>query len=160
MAEEKLFTQEEVNKLVGTARLEGKESGRKEFDGWISPEALAEKLREPTQKVSDLEAQIETLNATISESKTKLAEGEKYRTDLEKTRIALAAGLKIDYADRLKGETPEEWKADAELLAKDFASFHQTAPLSKNEPRDMNSDPDKAASKMFADWAETNLKER
>ena len=33
MAEDKTFTQEEVNQLVGKARLEGKEAGRKEDDG-------------------------------------------------------------------------------------------------------------------------------
>ena len=86
----------------------------------------------------------------LKDKDIEIAESAKYRTDLEKTRIALQAGLKIEYADRLRGETKEEWEADAKELAKDFASSHVTAPLGTNEP-EITKEP--SAREKFAEWA-------
>ena len=44
MAEDKTFTQEEVNAMVGKARQEAKEVVRKEFDGWVSPDELQKQI--------------------------------------------------------------------------------------------------------------------
>ena len=99
---------------------------------------------------------IETLNTAAAETaKTMAAKDEEiaasaqYRTDLEKTRIAIAAGLRLDYVDRLRGSNAEEWKADAEKLAKDFAMAHATAPLGSGEPTSSGA-PN--TGKQFAEW--------
>ena len=101
--------------------------------GWKSPE-------EVEQLTADLSKQIKTLQdtaaetaRTIADKDKEIAKGEGYRAELEKTRIAIAQGLDIKYADRLRGETREEWEADAKDLAKDFAAYasaqNQPAPL-------------------------------
>lgn len=85
----------------------------------------------------------------LAEKDAKIAESAKYRADLEKTRIALAAGLDPKYADRLRGENADEWKKDAEDLAKDFAAAHVTAPLG-NPEGNHGAKPDTRT--QFADW--------
>ena len=72
MAEEKLFTQEEVNKLVGQARLEGKDAGRKEYEGWISPDELAKQKDELSKQVEGLNEQIKALTDEQTSLKTQL----------------------------------------------------------------------------------------
>ena len=61
MAEDRTFTQDEVNAMVGKARLEGKEAGKKEFEGWISPDELNTKLGALTEQVSALTSEKENL---------------------------------------------------------------------------------------------------
>ena len=151
-------TQEQFEEAI-KARLErDRKTYRKAFEeemrekGWKSPDEIEGLTK-------DLNSQIDALNTAAAETAKamaakdeEIAAGAKYRTDLEKTRIALQAGLKIEYADRLRGETKEEWEADAEELAKDFASSHVTAPLGSNEPELTNESQEKAAWKsMLAD---------
>ena len=60
----------------------------------------------------------------------------------------------MEYADRLMGETEEEWKKDAETLAKDFAAAHASAPLGSPEP---SSQAAKATRTQFAEWVNENM---
>lgn len=135
MAEFKIIeTQEEFDARISERLKRDRESYAKKFEGYKSPEDL--------QKITDgFNAQIKALEdekaATAEKLKEKdaqIAESEKYRTDLAKTRIALKAGLDIKYADRLRGADEKEWEADAKELAKDFAASHYTAPPASHEP--------------------------
>lgn len=84
-----------------------------------------------------LEKQIEELNGTLQATNDKYTQQESTLGDLQKqvkgyevttlkTRIASQAGLPLDLAGRLSGETEDEIKADAEK----FASFvGKPAPL-------------------------------
>lgn len=84
-----------------------------------------------------LEKQIEELNGTLTATNDKYTQQEStlgdlqkqvkgYEVDTLKTRIASQAGLPLDLAGRLSGETEDEIKADAEK----FASFvGKPAPL-------------------------------
>jgi len=105
-----------------------------DMKGWTSPDDLKKLTDGHAKELKALQDAVAKAEKTIAEKDTEIAAGAKYRTDLAKTRIALAAGLKIDYADRLRGENEDEWKADAEVLAKDFAATHRTAPLGGPEP--------------------------
>lgn len=140
MAEFKVIeTQEDFDAAISARLKRDREKYAEQFKnemrekGWKSAEEIAE-------LTADLNKQIETLqNAAASAEKilaqkdAEIAKGETYRADLEKTRIAIAQGLDIKYADRLRGETREEWEADAKDLAKDFAAYasaqNQPAPL-------------------------------
>lgn len=111
--EERTFTQEEVNKLVGQARLEGKEIGRKEFEGFISPEdakkqteSLAEQLKTLTDEKTALETQ-------LTESKSKIAG---YEIDSVKTKVARELGLPYDAMEFLKGEDEEAIRRSGESM--------------------------------------------
>ena len=102
-------------------------------------------------QISELKAETQK---TIEEKDAQIAEGQKYKTDLEKTRICLKAGLHVEYADRLRGENVEEWEKDAEELAKDFATAHQVAPLGSNEPQMTEKH---TAKDTFKEWVNETL---
>lgn len=126
-------TQEQLDAVLKERLKRERETQTKKYEGWVSPEELKKLTDEHAKQIEAFEDAAAKDAKTIAAKDEEIANNAKYRTDLEKTRIALAAGLKIDYADRLKGETEEEWKADAEVLAKDFAATHRTAPLGNPE---------------------------
>ena len=114
MADEvRTFTQEEVNKLVGQARLEGKEAGRKEFEGWVSKDeydkqmtGLNDQIRALTDEKTNLQTQLTEKDGTIA----------KYEIDSVKTRIAREAGLSYEAIEFLQGDNEEAIKKSAEAL--------------------------------------------
>ena len=142
-------TQEQFDAAIGERLKRDRESYAKKFEGWISPEDLTKINEDHAAKIKALEDAAAEVQQQLADKDVQIAEGAKYRTDLEKTRIALAAGLKIDYADRLRGDTAEEWKADAETLAKDFATSHMTAPLGDPEPVSTGK---RTTQDKFAEW--------
>ena len=132
MAEEKTFTQEEVNKLVGQARLEGKDAVRKEFEGWISPDDLADL----NEQLTGLNDQIKTLSDEKTDLQTQLTEKDgqiaKYEIDSVKTRIAREFGLSYEAIGFLQGEDEDAIKASAESL-KTLVGTTKTPPLGNPE---------------------------
>ena len=74
-------------------------------------------------------------NLGLKDTKIKELEDKvkKYESDSVKTKIARTAGLPDEMADRLRGTTEEEMKADAESLAK-LVSKKDVAPLGDPEP--------------------------
>lgn len=146
-------TQEQLNEIIGERIKKAKEKAEAEAaEKYADYDELKAQVGTLTSQVEELTGQNTKLQESAAEAERNLAESAKYKTDLEKTRIALQAGLKIEYADRLRGETKEEWEADAEALAKDFASSHVTAPLGSNEPDLTIESQEKAAWKsMLAD---------
>ena len=131
MAEERTFTQEEVNKMVGQARLEGKDAGRKEFEGWISPEELEKQKAEMQTKLDGLDGQVRTLTEEQAKLQTQLSEKDgtiaKYEIDSVKTRIAREVGLTWDAVQFLQGEDEEAIKKSAESL-KAIVGTQKTPP--------------------------------
>ena len=120
MAEDRTFTQEEVNKLVGQARLEGKDAGRKEFDGWISPDELAKQTAGLNEQLTGLNDQLKTLSDEKANLQTQLTEKDgqiaKYEIDSVKTRVARECGLSYDAIGFLQGEDEEAIRKSAESL--------------------------------------------
>lgn len=152
--EKAITTQEELNEVIKERLQRERESAVKRYEGWTSPDDL-KKIREShadeIKKLKDAAAETEK---TIAAKDEEIAKGAKYRTDLEKTRIALEAGLDIKYADRLRGENAEEWKADAKDLAKDFSGKRSRTPQASNEPivkNDKNAARDAAFKSMLSD---------
>lgn len=136
MAEEKVFTQEEVNKLVGQARLEGKEIGRKEFEGWISPEAASQQNDGLNEQLNSLTDQIKKLNEEKDNLQTQLSEKDgqiaKYEIDSVKTRIARECGLSYEAIGFIQGEDEEAIRKSAESL-KNLVGSVKTPPLGNPE---------------------------
>ena len=153
MAEDRTFTQEEVNKLVGQARLEGKEIGRKEFDGWISPEAMQKQTEELSAQLTGLNDQIKTLIDEKTDLQTQLTEKDgkiaKYEIDSVKTRIAREAGLSYEAIEFLQGDNEEAIKKSAEAL-KGLVGKQSVPPLGNPEPNDKTSSSDKALMEMLS----------
>lgn len=151
MAEERTFTQEEVNKLVGQARLEGKEIGRKEFEGWISPDALAKETASLTEQLSGLNAQIQTLSDEKTNLQTQLTEKDgqiaKYETDSVKTKIAREFGLSYDAINFLQGDDEDAIRKSAESL-KSLVGASSAPPLGNPEPNPVEDGVTAAFKKM------------
>ena len=144
-------TQEEFDAAIKERLKRDREAQAKKYEGWISPDDQGKRVAEYEKQIKDLQDAAAASEKTIAEKDAKIAEGEKYRTDLAKTRIALNAGLDIKYADRLMGEIEDDWKKDAEALAKDFAVTHRTAPLGSGEPAPaQNTKNDKKAAENAA----------
>lgn len=127
-------TQEQLDAVIGERIKRERETSAKRYEGWLSPDDIQKLKDDYDARIKALEDAAATTQQELASKDKEIADSAKYRTDLEKTRIALAAGLKYEYADRLRGETAEEWKADAETLAKDFAASHYQAPLGSPEP--------------------------
>ena len=132
MAEDKTFTQEEVNQLVGKARLEGKEAGRKEFEGWISPDELAKQTEGLNEQLTGLNDQIKTLSDEKTDLQTQLTEKDgqiaKYEIDSVKTRIARECGLSYEAIGFIQGEDEEAIRKSAESL-KNLVGANKMPPL-------------------------------
>ncbi len=124
LKENNLMTQDEVNKLVGSEKAKAKERAEKDaaekYAGFDDYKSKAEKydsdIASKDGKIKDLEDKVR-----------------KYESDSVKTKIARAVGLPAEMADRLRGETEEEMKADAEGLAK-FMTKKEVAPLGDPDP--------------------------
>jgi len=136
MAEDRTFTQEEVNKLVGQARLEGKEIGRKEFEGWISPEDLQKQSEELNAQINGLTEQVSALTNEKETLQTQLTEKDgtiaKYETDSVKTKIAREFGLSYEAIGFLQGEDEETIRQSAESL-KNLVGTVKVPPLGNPE---------------------------
>ena len=149
-------TQEQLDAVLGERLTRAKEVTRKEFDGWISPEELQKQTADLNEKMGALDNQIKALTEEKESLKNQLSEKDsaiaKYEADSVKTKIAVGAGLRMEYAERLKGETEEEWRADAEALARDFAAAH-TPPLSNVEPQAQK----KTTKDQLQDWLNENM---
>lgn len=147
-------SQEQLDAVLKDRLNRERESTAKKYEGYTSPDDL-QKLKDSYEtKIKALEDAAQTTQQTLDQKDAQIADGEKYRADLEKTRIAINAGLDIKFADRLRGETTDEWKKDAEELAKDFAMAHRVAPLGSNEPQITE---EQTAKKAFQNWVDENL---
>lgn len=152
--EKAITTQEELNEVIKDRLQRERESTTRKYEGWTSPDDLKKIKDTHAEEVKKLQDAAEKSKKTIAAKDEEIAKSAKYRTDLEKTRIALEAGLDIKYADRLRGENAEEWKADAKDLAKDFAGTHRRTPPASNEPvatNDRNAAENAAFKTMLSD---------
>ena len=129
MAEDKTFTQEEVNQLVGKARLEGKEAGRKEFEGWISQEELNKQVAGLTDQIKTLEGEKTTLQTQLTEKDGKIAQ---YEIDSVKTRVARECGLSLEAVEFIQGNDEEAIRKSAEAL-KGLVGSKSVPPLGNPE---------------------------
>lgn len=103
---------------------------------WIPKDKFDEKNNE----LKGLQGQLTELQGTLETKENELSnvdeikqELQKYKLKNLKTSIAIKAGIPLELANRLSGETEEELKADAETLA-EFVNKKPTLPLKPNEP--------------------------
>jgi hypothetical protein len=87
-------------------------------------------LKTANEKIQTLESESQTLEELQTEV-------EKYKLKDLKNNVAIQAGIPLDLADRLSGETEEEIKADAEKLS-GFVNKPQTLPLKPTEPENID----------------------
>ena len=153
--EKVITTQEELDEIIKDRVARAKDSAAKKYEGWISPEDSKKAMADMQKQLEELQKAVADAEKTIKAKDEMIAEGERYKTDLDKTRIAIAAGLDVKYASRLQGDNAEAWKKDAEDLAKDFAAARKpvSTPIGSSE-----TPPGKTStSKQFESWFNSNF---
>lgn len=137
---EAITTQEQLDSII---------KGRLEREAKKHSEATAELQRElDTLKASHTEAseKLREYETKAAETSTELeglrAQVKKYETDSVKTAICKEFNIPFEMRDRLRGETEEEIKADAQALASLLPK--QSAPQKSTETKP-NGDDNSAA---------------
>lgn len=97
-------TQEELDRIIQERVRRAEENTRKEFEGFVAPDAFKE-----------LNDKFTTNSQTL--------------TKTQRENAAMEAGLDKGWADRLIGNSFEEWTEDAAKVAQDFVSS-QSRPAS------------------------------
>lgn len=131
-------TQEELNAIIGerlkrseTKHAEETADLRKEIETLkADKDALSKKMQEESTKYAEYDKNLTELQGKVK----------KYETDSVKTRIAKEVGIPAELFDRLRGETEEELKKDAESLKALLPS--REAPGKGNAPKDANGSED------------------
>ena len=113
MAFKVIETQEQFDELVMDRIGQAKDSVRKEFEGWISPEALAEQH-------SGLQTQIEQLTTDLNAANEQIAQKDgiirTHETNNMKIKVAHEAGLSYEAVQFLQGTDEDSIKASATAL--------------------------------------------
>lgn len=129
MSDEKLFTQDEVNALVGEARIKARETKAKEYEGWISPDDM-------TSRMAELTDALNSANEKLKENENLMAEKDKsikaYELSSVKTQIAHETGLSWDAINFLQGDSEEAIRKSAESL-KTLVGKHNVPPMANPE---------------------------
>ncbi|MCI7327099.1 MAG: hypothetical protein MR537_05630 [Clostridiales bacterium] len=134
MAEFKpIETQEELDAFAGKIRKEATERTESRFADYeelkSSNAALKEQLATAEKEAAATAEKYKDYDQNISNLQDKV---NKYEIDAMRTRVALAAGLPYEAAGRLKGETEDEIKKDAEAFSGMMKLKKQ--PLADPEP--------------------------
>lgn len=112
-----------------------------ELDGLKTEKATLE------QQLSDLQNTLNTQKEELSSIDDLKKEVETYKLKDLKTSIAVQAGIPLELAGRLSGETEEEIKADAEKMA-GFVNKKKPLPLKTTEPPEVDKE-EKAYANMI-----------
>lgn len=94
---------------------------------------LKEASKTYEQQLNDLQATIDAQKESLGSIDDLKKEVESYKLKDLKTSIAIQAGIPLELATRLSGETEEELKADAEIMA-GFVNKKNPLPLKHTEP--------------------------
>lgn len=131
MAEFKVIeTQEQLDTVLGERLKRERETVRKEFEGYLSPEAATKKYAgylSPEDEAKKYEGYLSPEEAGKLNAKIK-----GYETDSVKTRIAHESGLSYDAIAFLHGEDEESIRKSAEAL-KNLVGNSNVSPLASLE---------------------------
>ena len=140
-------TQEALDSIIGERLKRDREAQAKKYDGYVKPEDYAAKCKEYDDTIAGLQKSIEDGKTAASELESAKAQIKKYEIGSVKTKVAHELGLPYEMAERLRGDTEEDIRKDAESLKGMFPK-KPAPPLSSNEP---SVDSKKAAAKKLLD---------
>ncbi|MBQ8559055.1 MAG: DUF4355 domain-containing protein [Tyzzerella sp.] len=129
-------TQEELDTVIGERLKRERETVKKEYEGFLSPDDAAKKYAGYLSPEDEKKKYKDYLSPEEAAKKDAKIKG--YETDSVKTRIANELGLSYDAVGFLKGEDEESIRKSAEIL-KGLVGAAAPAPLANLEP-----DPGKA----------------
>lgn len=125
-------SQEQLDALIGERLKKARELTRKEFDGFLSPEEVAEKYKgylSPEDEKKKYHGFISPSEAAEKDARIK-----GYESSSLKMQIAHETGLPFEMASRLSGDSEDDIRKDAENLVKLIGRQAPTAPLASTEP--------------------------
>ena len=134
---EPIETREQFEDEVSKRLERERESIEKRYEGFLSPDDVANKYKEylsPDDEKKKYEGYL-----SPEEAAKKDAEIKRYETSAIKIKIAHEAGLPYELADRLSGENEKEMKKDAEML-KGLLGEKKKAPLRETEGNNKKND--------------------
>jgi hypothetical protein len=113
---EAIETREQFEEAVKDRLEQERETVRREFSGYLSPEAVEEKYKE---YLSPKEAE-EKYKGYLSpeDAANKDATIAKYEKESKRVKVAMENGIPYELAGKLSGETEDEMKKDAEAFSK------------------------------------------
>lgn len=123
-------TQEQLDAVISERLKRERETIKKEYEGFLSPEDVAKKYEgylSPDDEKTKYKGYLSPEEVAKKDAKIK-----GYETDSVKTRIAHENGLSYDAISFLKGEDEESIKKSAEAL-KALMGSNNTAPLASTE---------------------------
>ena len=123
-------TQEQFDAAIGDRLKRERETIRKEFDGYLSPEDVAKKYAGYLSQEDVAKKYKGYLSPEEVAKKDAQIKG--YESASVKTRIAHEVGLPYELAARLSGETEDDIRKDAEGLFK-LIGKQDVAPLASTE---------------------------
>lgn len=124
-------SQEQLDAVIGERLKRERESVRKEFDGFLSPEEATKKYAgylSPEDEKKKYQGYISPEEVAKMNAKIK-----GYESSSVKTRIAHETGLPYEMAARLSGETEEDIRKDAEGLVKLMGGRQEPQPFGNAE---------------------------
>ena len=123
-------TQEQLDAIIGERLKRERETIKKEYEGFLSPEDAAKKYEgylSPEDEKTKYNGYLSPEDAAKKDAKIKA-----YETDSVKTRIAHETGLSYDAIGFLKGEDEDAIRKSAESL-KTLVGSGSVAPLASTE---------------------------
>lgn len=123
-------TQEQLEEILKDRLKREKETVKKEYEGFLSPEDVAKKYSEYLSPEDVTQKYKEYLSPEDAKKMKDQLKG--YETDSVKTRIAHETGLGFEAVNFLRGEDEESIRKSAEAL-KALVGAGNTAPLASLE---------------------------
>lgn len=143
-----ITTKEEFDKAIGEQLEKERESVKKEYAGYLSPEDVQKKY-EGYLSPDDVKKKYEGY-LSPEESAEKDKKIEKYKINSSKMRIAHENNIPYELAGRITGETEEDMKKDAQTLA-GFLKNSKEYPSYNPDPVGEDNSKNAAMKKMLSD---------
>lgn len=124
-------TQEKFDKAVEQRIEQERETVKKQYEGYLSPEDV-QKNYEGYLSPEDVQRKYEKY-LSPEEAAKKDAKIKGYETQSLKVKMALEAGIPYELASKLSGDDEESIKKDAETMAKYLKGTRGPAPLADTE---------------------------
>ncbi len=132
-------TQEALDEILKERLNRQEEKLKKQYEGYISSDGVAELKAKYEKKISDLDASYAKKAETYANYDKEKAELESkiatYESNSVKMRVAHETGLPFEMVDRLKGTNEEEIKKDAESLVGLIGKRNQVPPMASHEDK-------------------------
>lgn len=141
-------TQEALDGIIGERLKRDREAQAKKYESYIKPEDYAAKCKEYDDTIAGLQKSIEDNKSIAEELESAKSQIKSYEIGSVKTKVAHEMGLPYELAGRLKGETEEDIRKDAETM-KGLFPKKAAPPLRSNEPDSVDSN--KVAMKKMLD---------